>query len=288
MARGDAGHVAEAAGREAQQRRVLLGAFARQTHQRRRREVRHVADDRHHLVVTVGRQRDHLGTQVVDDGSDRRERGVGRRRGGGEHPDRALEHRAVGAVEPVELAARHRMAADETRVVDRDGDRVLHAPDVGDDTVGLGERTLHLIGDGEHRGGDERDLRRGIEARSVDAPHRDRPLHAGRVEVVAGHVPAAFDEGETDRAPDQSEADDVGAALLGGGFVHGLRIYRRAPCASGLDQGLELLLIEFAPLPRLQRAVLQGADPHPHEPLARDARSPRTSAAPGGCDPRGW
>ena len=48
---GDAGHVAKAAGRQAQQGGVLLGAVGGQRHQRRRREVRHVADHGDHLVV---------------------------------------------------------------------------------------------------------------------------------------------------------------------------------------------------------------------------------------------
>ena len=42
MARRDAGHVAEAARGEAQQRGVLLGAILRDAHQRGRGQVRHV------------------------------------------------------------------------------------------------------------------------------------------------------------------------------------------------------------------------------------------------------
>ena len=58
---------------------------------------------------------------------------------------------AVGAVEPVELAAGHRVAADEARIVDGGGDRALDAADVGDDAGGLGQRPLDLVGDGQHR-----------------------------------------------------------------------------------------------------------------------------------------
>ena len=70
MAAGDAGHVAEAAGGQAQQRGVLLGAVGGQAHQRRRGEVRHVADDGDELVVAVGRQRDDLGAELGDDRGD--------------------------------------------------------------------------------------------------------------------------------------------------------------------------------------------------------------------------
>ena len=63
MAGGDAGHVAEAAGGQAQQRGVLLGALAGQAHERGRGEVRHVGDDRDQRVVALGRQRDHVGAE---------------------------------------------------------------------------------------------------------------------------------------------------------------------------------------------------------------------------------
>ena len=60
-----------------------------------------------------------------------------------------LEHLRVGAVEAVELAARHRMAADEPGVDDRVSViGCLDRADVGDDAGGLGERPLHLV---DHR-----------------------------------------------------------------------------------------------------------------------------------------
>ena len=77
MTGGDAGHVAEAAGGEAQQRGVLLGAVAGQAHQRRRGEVRHVADDGDDLVVAIGGQGDDIGAELGDDRGDRGERAVG-------------------------------------------------------------------------------------------------------------------------------------------------------------------------------------------------------------------
>ena len=67
MAAGDAGHVAEPAGGQAQQRGVLLGPVGGDAHQARRREVRHVADDGDHLVVALGRHRHDLGAELGDD-----------------------------------------------------------------------------------------------------------------------------------------------------------------------------------------------------------------------------
>ena len=99
MTGGDPGHVAEAAGREPQQRPVLLGSLVGEVHQRRRGEVRHVRHHRDERVVALGRQRDDVGAERGHDGSDGRERGVvgrGRRR---EHPHRAFEQVGVGAVD---------------------------------------------------------------------------------------------------------------------------------------------------------------------------------------------
>ena len=63
MAAGDAGHVAEPAGGEAQQGGVLVGPVGGESHQARRGEVRHVADDGDHLVVALRRHRHHLGAE---------------------------------------------------------------------------------------------------------------------------------------------------------------------------------------------------------------------------------
>ena len=70
------------------------------------------------------------------------------------------------------------MAADEAGVVDGRGHRSLDAADVGDDTGGLGERPLDLVGDGLHGHGDERDLGPGVEPDGVDAPPRAGPRRA--------------------------------------------------------------------------------------------------------------
>ena len=48
------GHVAETTGGEAEQRGVLLGTRAGETHQGRRGEMWHVADDGDQMVVTFG------------------------------------------------------------------------------------------------------------------------------------------------------------------------------------------------------------------------------------------
>ena len=99
MPGGDPGHVAEAAGGQAQQRAVLLGAVGRGVHQRGRHEVRHV---RHHgdEAVVVGRREDeHVGAQAHHDALEPVE-GLqvgGRRRG--EHPHRADEEVGVGPVQ---------------------------------------------------------------------------------------------------------------------------------------------------------------------------------------------
>ena len=72
----DPGHVAEATGGEAQQCGVLLGTVAGETHQGRRGEVRHVADDGDQVVVTFGVDRHDLGAERSDDARDGGERGV--------------------------------------------------------------------------------------------------------------------------------------------------------------------------------------------------------------------
>ena len=143
----------------------------------------------------------------------RRERRVGGARRGRQHPHRAAEHRSVGAVEAVELAAGHRVTADEAGVGDGGGDAALHAADVGDDAAGLGQRPLDLIGDGQHRDGDERDRRRpGSRPTGIDAALASASLDPRRIDVVTGDVPAALAQREGDRATDQPEPDHVGAA----------------------------------------------------------------------------
>ena len=86
---------------------------------RRRGEVRHVADHGDHLVVALGRHRHDLGAELGDH-APRPWRTWRRRcrRTGVSTQTAPLNIVAVGAVEPVELAAGHRVAADEAGIVD--------------------------------------------------------------------------------------------------------------------------------------------------------------------------
>jgi hypothetical protein len=128
----DSGHVAEPAGGESQQRGMLLGTVAGQSHQRCRSEMGHMADDCHHLIVAVGRERHDIGSELGDHGRHPGERAVGSRARRSQHPHCAFEHRSVGAVEAFELAACHRVPTDEPGIVDCAGDTTLDAADVGD------------------------------------------------------------------------------------------------------------------------------------------------------------
>ena len=56
------------------------------------------------------------------------------------------------------------MPTDEARVVGGGTDRRLDAADVGDGAARLGERPLDLVGGGQHRNRDERDLGGRVEA----------------------------------------------------------------------------------------------------------------------------
>ena len=96
---------------------------------------------------------------------------------------------AVGTVEPVELAARHRMAADEARVVAGVADRRLDRADIGDGTDGLGQRPLDLIGHRQYGHGDECDRGVAFESGGVDRPHLERPFEGRRVGILAAHPP---------------------------------------------------------------------------------------------------
>ena len=64
--------------------------------------------------------------------------------------------------------------------------------------VGLRQRPLDLVGEGQHRRGDERDLGIGVEPDRVDDPALEGPLGHHRVEIVAADVPAALAQGDGD------------------------------------------------------------------------------------------
>ena len=215
--RGDAGHVPEAAGGQAQQRPVLLAALVGQPHQRGRRQVGHVRHDRHQLVVAVGRQGDDLGPQRADDLADLGERaGVGAL-GGGEHPGGALEQVGGGALDALLLGAGHRVAAHEAGVGHGVDDRRLDPAHVGDDARSSRRAP----------GGPRRPRRRTGVATNVTSAAGSSPTassapsaralstHDG-VGVAAGHVPAAAAQAQADRAADEAGADDDGPARLGG------------------------------------------------------------------------
>ena len=89
--------------------------------------------------------------------------------------------------------------------------------------LGLGQRPLHLVGDGEHGDGDERQRGARIESGGVDDLAGERLVGPPGDDVVAGDVPAGLAQGEGDRPADQPEADDVGT----GGLIHVARGYRR-------------------------------------------------------------
>ena len=81
VTRRDAGHVAEATGREPQQDRVLLAGVGGDVHERRRRELGHVAHHGDERVVVLGRDLDDLRAQLRHEAPHRGVRaGVGPRR----------------------------------------------------------------------------------------------------------------------------------------------------------------------------------------------------------------
>ena len=186
------GHVAKAAGRESQQRGVFLGSVAGHAHQRRRGEVRHVADDGDELVVPLRCQRHHVGAERRDDAVDPGEDGVVAVLERREHPHRAVEQVGLGTVEPVEFAARPSGCPPMNRR--RSFDRQIGAftlPTSVTDAACLGQRPLHLVGDGQHRDGDEGDLGIGIKPDGIDDAAFECGCHgalAGR--VVTADVPA--------------------------------------------------------------------------------------------------
>jgi len=219
---GDAGHVAEAAGGQPQQGGVVLGPLVGEGHQGGRGEVRHVGHHRHEAVVGGGGHRHHLGPEIGHDrghGGERRIGGVGP---GGEDPHRTGEHVGVGALEPDQLGAGHRVAGHETGVVDGRRDRRLDRADVADQPGGGGQCGGDRLGQRADRGGDKGDLGVAIEAGPVDHAERHRLFGAALGAVLAVHDPAATAQGDRDRPADQPETDDVGPPRrAGSGAAHG-------------------------------------------------------------------
>ena len=199
------GHVAEAAGGQAQQRAVLLGAGARRVHQRGRHQVGHVGDHGDQPVVVGGREHEHVGPQARDHALEAVEGGQvgGRRRG--EHPDRALEEVGVGPAQPDLLGAGHGVAADEAGMVGCGHDGRLDPAHVGHHGVGLrrARSARRSLGHGGHRrgrDGHEDDLGLGVVADGIHHALGERLAQALLVGVEARHVPTPPAQAQGDRA----------------------------------------------------------------------------------------
>ena len=210
MARRDAGHVTEAAGGEAQQRGVLLGAVLRDAHERGRGQVRHVRDDCDQRVVALGRDRDDFGPERRHDRGDLGVGvvvGVARR---GEHPHGAFEQLGIGPLDAVLLRPGHGVPAHESRIAHCADDRSLHTARIGDDATAGIERGTRAVRHHGDRRRDERDRGIGVEADLVDRAESDRLRGDRRIAVGPEDSPAPLPKGHADRATDEPDADDVG------------------------------------------------------------------------------
>ena len=141
MTRGDPRHVAKAAGREPEQRAVLGFVRGRDVHQRRRRELRNVADERRptrrdrRASPTRPRLRSHASsarTVVYSSLAGRRGR---RQHPGGADEQVGARRRRCRPVRNRPSGARRRIGCASIRAPARDlvDDRTLHRADVGDD-----------------------------------------------------------------------------------------------------------------------------------------------------------
>ena len=173
----DAGHVAEAAGRQPQQGAVL----------RRQRSsasriseaaVRcgHVGDDRHQRVVVVRRQRDHVGPQTGD-----RPTAAGRRRvssvvaGRGQHPHGAREE--VGSAPSIPSCSEPAIGWPPTKRGSSTASTIdaLTLPTSVTIPGPARQRGARRVRDGPHRRGQEGDLGRRIVADRVERAQLERP-----------------------------------------------------------------------------------------------------------------
>ena len=190
-----------------------------------------VADDRDHVVVVLGADAttsapncDTMPATAANVASAVTGSGV-------RHPHGALEHRRIGTLEALQLAAGHRVPTDEAGVVDGRAHRALDAADVGHEPGGLGERPLDLVGDRLHRYGDERDLGSGVEPHGIDTSARQGRVEPSPLDLVTRDVPAGGPQGKRDRAPDEAQADHVGAPRHP--LTHGPEWYRGGSDGSG-------------------------------------------------------
>jgi hypothetical protein len=132
-------------------------------------------------------------------------------------PAGAVEEVGAGVADPGGLGAGERVAADEALVVAEGGDQVsLGRADVGDDGLGTGglERRAAELGQrGDRRRADD-DLRPRAGCGdalgpAVDRADLDGPLERRRLRVITDDLgPRALPGGESDRAPDQADAED--------------------------------------------------------------------------------
>ena len=148
-------------------------------HQRRRGEVRHVADDGDDLVVAVGRQGHHLGAELGDHAATRPKVRPSVCGGGCRAPTRRRRTSTPSApsspsssLPAIGWPPTKRGSSNASAIA------ALDAADVGDDAGGLGQRPLDLIGDRQHGHGDERDRGLGVEPGGVDRTHLRAPVRA--------------------------------------------------------------------------------------------------------------
>ena len=161
------------------------------THQCGCGEMRNVAHDGHDTVVTIGVERHHFGAERTDDPHHLGERRVVTVLYRCQHPDGAVEQIGMGTVEAVQLAARHRVPADESGVVDttgRSGPFTLPTS-VTTPTVSVSARFTWSVAS-QHGHGDEGDLCIRIQAGSVDHPPRQGFADGVVMSIVALDVPA--------------------------------------------------------------------------------------------------
>ena len=225
MSGGDPRHVAEPAGREAQQGGILFGPGAGRVHERGGDEVRHMGHHGHQPVVVGGRQHQDVGPEAHHHALQPVE---GPEVGGcrrGQHPDGPLEEIGVGAAEADLLGACHGVSPDEARVVRLFDDRGLDPTHVAHDEVGvsliLAKQTAGDLGDGGGRGRHECDLGLTIVTDCVDHLPLERLTDPALVGVEPGHVPSTPPQPQGDRPADQPGPDDerptARAALSRGG-----------------------------------------------------------------------
>ena len=188
-----AGHVPEAAGGEAQQRRLGVSGLGRESHQGGGGEVRHVGDHRHELVVAIGRERHQVGAEAADDRLDPGEGGrVGQRRRR-EHPGRADEQLRVGSVGALLLRPGHRVAADEARVCDGAATIGAFTPPTSVTTSSPDRSSRSRLVTSPAMADDRRrhecDAGEVVDTELVDRSELVGALGSGLVEVVPGDLP---------------------------------------------------------------------------------------------------